>query len=115
MFVTQINDHCCLELAAVSENALFLNLRIIGSSCYKCIVFSFGLKKSKMVYKAIGLMSGSSLDGLDIAYVHFSENAGKWNFEIINADCIEYPDTLYKRLNGATELGAADYLLLDTD
>ena len=35
-----------------------------------------------MQYNVIGLMSGSSLDGLDIAFVHFEETAGKWQFEI---------------------------------
>jgi anhydro-N-acetylmuramic acid kinase len=43
-------------------------------------------------YNAIGLMSGSSLDGLDIAYCSFQQNNGKWNFKIIATDVAEYPD-----------------------
>lgn len=66
-----------------------------------------------MVYRAIGLMSGSSLDGLDIAYVHLSENAGKWGFEIIQAECYAYPDEWKNKLQSATALNALDYQLLD--
>lgn len=67
-----------------------------------------------MVYRVIGLMSGSSLDGLDIAYVHLHETAGKWTYEIIRADCYEYTPEWVSRLANATRLNARDYLLLHT-
>jgi anhydro-N-acetylmuramic acid kinase len=67
-----------------------------------------------MVYRVIGLMSGSSLDGLDIAYVHLHETAGKWSYEIIRADCYEYTQEWAQRLANATRLNARDYLLLHT-
>ena len=41
-------------------------------------------------YRVIGLMSGSSLDGLDIAYCQFQLNAGKWSFEILKTDVVEF-------------------------
>ncbi len=68
-----------------------------------------------MVYRAIGLMSGSSLDGLDIAFVHLHENAGKWDFEIMKADCYEYDGEWKKRLQAAIKLNAFDYQLLHAD
>jgi len=43
-------------------------------------------------YKAIGLMSGSSLDGLDIAYCHFVIDKGQWSFKVLNTDVVPYPD-----------------------
>src|ERR1700730_12782501 len=68
-----------------------------------------------MIYKVIGLMSGSSLDGLDIAYVHLQENAGKWTFEFIKTACFQYPDEWKRKLELATGLSALDYQLLHTE
>jgi anhydro-N-acetylmuramic acid kinase len=68
-----------------------------------------------MVYRTIGLMSGSSLDGLDIAFVEFHENAGKWSYEIVKADCYPYPEEWTTRLKNAITLPALDYQLLHTD
>jgi len=65
-----------------------------------------------MVYRAIGLMSGSSLDGLDIIFAEFQEQAGKWSYELLEAGCTPYPDEWKHRLSGATGLPARDYLLL---
>ena len=34
-----------------------------------------------MLYRVIGVMSGSSLDGLDLAFVEFEEKGGKWTLK----------------------------------
>lgn len=75
-----------------------------------------------MVYKVIGLMSGSSLDGLDIAYVHLQERAatGKqaakhWDFELIHTTCYPYPESWKQRLAAAPALSALDYQLLHVE
>jgi anhydro-N-acetylmuramic acid kinase len=67
-----------------------------------------------MVYKVIGLMSGSSLDGLDIAYTHLHENAGKWEYQIVHAVTYPYPSGLADSLATAGRLPALDYQLLHT-
>lgn len=67
-----------------------------------------------MFYRAIGLMSGSSLDGLDIAFAAFREQAGKWTYEILETDCYPYPDEWIQQLQQAIHLPAKEYLLLHT-
>ncbi len=59
-------------------------------------------------------MSGSSLDGLDIAFVQLQENGGNWNYEILQADCIAYNKEWTENLKNATSLNALDYQLLHT-
>jgi anhydro-N-acetylmuramic acid kinase len=50
------------------------------------------------VHHIIGLMSGSSLDGLDIAYCVFEENNGRWSYEIAVAECADFDDDLRQSL-----------------
>lgn len=68
-----------------------------------------------MVYKVIGIMSGSSLDGLDIVFVNLDVQGGAWSFEIIHTDCYPYDRAWYERLKNACALDAAEYLLLHAD
>jgi anhydro-N-acetylmuramic acid kinase len=68
-----------------------------------------------MIYKAIGIMSGSSLDGLDIAFAEFQENAGKWTYEIRQAGCYSYSIEWIEKLKTATSLTALDYQLLHVE
>jgi anhydro-N-acetylmuramic acid kinase len=65
-----------------------------------------------MLYKVIGLMSGSSLDGIDIVFVHLNESAGKWSYEIQQTACYPYDADWIQRLSEATSLNALDYQLL---
>lgn len=68
-----------------------------------------------MNYKALGIMSGSSLDGLDIALVSFDESGGKWQYEIIQSTTIAFTEVWANRLKSATQRSAKDYVLLHTD
>ncbi len=65
-----------------------------------------------MLYRVIGIMSGSSLDGLDIAFVELEETGGKWSYEIKAASTKPYNNDWRDKLQKATTLSAYDYLLL---
>lgn len=67
-----------------------------------------------MVYHVIGLMSGSSLDGLDIAYAHLTEISGKWSYDLEQAECLPYPDDLRQTLKNAAQLPVPDFVKLHT-
>lgn len=64
-------------------------------------------------YYAIGLMSGSSLDGLDIAYCRF-DYTDKWSFEILKADCVAYSACWIEKLKSAVGLNAVQLVELHT-
>ncbi len=49
-------------------------------------------------YNVIGVMSGTSLDGLDIVYVKFTQNES-WSFNIINSKTYKYEDSIADILN----------------
>jgi anhydro-N-acetylmuramic acid kinase len=64
-------------------------------------------------YNVVGLMSGSSLDGLDICLAKISSHDEKYSFEIINAKTIEYPNDLYEKLKNCRTLTSIDLLRLE--
>jgi anhydro-N-acetylmuramic acid kinase len=65
-----------------------------------------------MFYSAIGLMSGSSLDGLDLVFIEFEENGGEWSYQIGVSACYAYDKEWTERLRTAVNLSAYEYLLL---
>jgi anhydro-N-acetylmuramic acid kinase len=68
-----------------------------------------------MVYRAIGLMSGSSLDGLDIVFASFEHQGGKWSYSILESACYIYEKEWLEKLTKATRLPALEYQLLHTE
>lgn len=68
----------------------------------------------------IGLMSGTSLDGLDMCYTRFwlersGKPEGEWKYEIIKAEDESYPDELKRKLATAQSMNAEEYALLHSD
>jgi anhydro-N-acetylmuramic acid kinase len=66
-------------------------------------------------YHVIGLMSGSSLDGLDIAYCRFILNVGNhWDFDLLASDTVDL-GTLINPLRDAFHLSSPQLDLLSKD
>ena len=67
-----------------------------------------------MVYYVIGLMSGSSLDGLDIAYVQLEEVRGAWRCDLLAGECIPYSQDWEHKLKHASGMHVSEFLKLHT-
>jgi len=68
-----------------------------------------------MEYKIIGLMSGTSLDGLDMAYVRFWGQPEKPEYEILKAECVSYDAVWREKLRGSFYQTAEGITALDAE
>ena len=67
-------------------------------------------------YNVIGTMSGTSLDGLDIALCSFEiSNDQKWKYEINSATTISFPVELSQKLKSAIQLSGFELMQLHND
>lgn len=65
-------------------------------------------------WRIIGLMSGTSMDGLDIAFINFSyQPESQWNHEFINSKSIPYPTDLKQKLRESVYYSSVELLTLD--
>lgn len=69
-----------------------------------------------MKFHSIGLMSGTSLDGLDICYVQFKKNDNKqWNFEILKAETSHYSPIWEQKLRKSYSLSGSELMELNSE
>src|SRR2546430_978661 len=57
-------------------------------------------------------MSGTSLDGMDIALCRFEKKKSKWNYKILKAECIPYSKEWKDKLENASLLSGYELSLL---
>ncbi|OIQ21153.1 MAG: anhydro-N-acetylmuramic acid kinase [Flavobacterium sp. MedPE-SWcel] len=58
---------------------------------------------SKENYNVIGIMSGTSLDGVDLAYVSLMYKEGNWSFKLHEVQTIPYDEAWINRLQAAID------------
>lgn len=66
-------------------------------------------------YNVIGVMSGTSLDGVDLAHIQFRINNQKWTFEILENETIPYSPNWVNRLKLAVDFSKAELEILNQD
>ena len=59
-------------------------------------------------YNVIGVMSGTSLDGVDLSHIHFTNGDGKWRFEILESETIPYAEYWLNQLKNAVTFSDAE-------
>lgn len=69
----------------------------------------------KQTYNVIGVMSGTSLDGIDLAHIHFSIADSKWNFQILENETVPYSADWLNKLQTAVDFSEAQLEQLNTD
>lgn len=66
----------------------------------------------KNKYNIIGVMSGTSLDGLDICWVKFTKK-NKWSYQILAGETLQYSKKMITKLKSAINCNTKDLELLD--
>lgn len=69
----------------------------------------------KQNYNVIGVMSGTSLDGIDLARIHFGKKDGKWNFKLRECETIPYDENWVNTLKAAIDFKPSEIEKLNVD
>lgn len=65
--------------------------------------------------RILGLMSGTSLDGLDLCLCSFFSSNGKLNFKIEATETVAYPESLVSQLRQCHHYSAEQFLMLNNE
>lgn len=73
------------------------------------------MSQENKTYSLAGLMSGTSLDGLDICVAEFFFSNEQWNYKIVSTETLQYSEKWKKQLENAPHLSGLDLVILDRE
>ncbi|WP_298304190.1 anhydro-N-acetylmuramic acid kinase [Flavobacterium sp.] len=69
----------------------------------------------KETYKIIGVMSGTSLDGIDLAHINFTIKDNKWRYQILESETISYSQDWLNKLKVALSFSKENLIELNEE
>lgn len=69
----------------------------------------------KETYKIIGVMSGTSLDGIDLSHINFNLKKGKWSYQILESETISYSQDWLNKLKVAVSFSEENLMKLNEE
>lgn len=60
-------------------------------------------------------MSGTSLDGVDLAHIHFTVNHQKWSYKILESETVPYTEDWLNKLRTAVDFSPKELQQLNRD
>jgi len=69
----------------------------------------------KETYKIIGVMSGTSLDGIDLAHINFTIKDNKWRHEVLESETISYSQDWLNKLKVAVSFSNEELIELNEE
>ena len=81
---------------------------------FSILIRIFG-EMNKEIYNVIGIMSGTSLDGVDLAHIYFKIKENKWSFEIQECETVAYTENWIHELKLAVDYSTEKLVLLNKD
>ena len=69
------------------------------------------MKKSQ--YNCIGVMSGTSLDGIDLAHIKFTVENNIWHYQILETETVSYSNNWIEKLKQAVSFSNDELMQLN--
>ena len=66
-------------------------------------------------YNVIGVMSGTSLDGVDLAHIYFEIKNDNWTYQIVECDTISYNNEMISKLKNGIHFTKTELSELNTE